>query len=534
MLRLAPLLALLVFAACTPPDRGPYDVVLAGGTVYDGTGADGSIADVGLRADTIAAIGDLAQAETPLRIDVTGLAVAPGFIDIHSHATSSVIERSALVQRPLAENYLRQGVTTVLGGQDGTSPIPIAAALDTLAAAEPAVNVGLFIGHGSVRAFVMGNVDRAPTDAELGRMRTLVRDAMAAGAFGLSSGLEYTPGAYAETEEVIALAEEIAPYEGLYISHIRDEGGRLEESVAEVIRVGEEAGTPAQVTHHKLIGKHRWGGSTRSLALIDSARARGVDVASDQYPYTASSTGLTILFPSWSLEGSRADRLARLRDPAQRTRIRQAIVDHLENERGGDPATVVAASCSFDPSLNGQSLADILQNRGRDVTLPNAAEVAMELEERGGCQGVFHSMGEDDVRRIMRHPMTMVASDGGIPEPGRGVPHPRNYGSFARVLGHYVRAEGVLALPEAIRKMTSLPAQRLGLFPQRGTLQVGAYADLAVFDPAAVTDHATFTEPHQYGTGVQHVFVNGTAVLRDGEPTGERPGRILRKPTAND
>ncbi|MEM1127601.1 MAG: D-aminoacylase [Bacteroidota bacterium] len=523
------LVPLLLLAACGPaPITGTFDVIIEGGMVYDGTGGRGTRVDLALRGDTIAAMGDLSLAAAPMRVDAAGLAVTPGFIDIHSHATSSTIAASGVIRRPDAENYVRQGVTTVMGGQDGSSVVPVGPLLDQLEAAPATVNVGVFVGHGSVRAFVLGNTDRAPTEAEMGRMRGLVETAMQAGAFGLSSGLEYTPGAYAETEELIALAAATAPYDGLYISHIRDEGGRLTASVEEVIRVGEEAGVKAQVTHHKLIGKHRWGGSEASLALIEAARARGVDVASDQYPYTASSTGLTILFPSWSLEGSRADRLARLRDPATRTRVRQAIADHLEAERGGDPATVVAASCPFDPSLNGQSLADILDGRGLAVTLPNAAELAIELLERGGCQGVFHSMGEEDVRRIMQHPWTMVASDGGIPAPGVGVPHPRNYGSFARVLGHYVRDEQVLPFTEAVRKMTHLPAQRLGL-DRRGTLAVGHYADVAVLDPATVQDHATFTDPHQYATGVVHVFVGGEAVLQDGALTGARPGQALRK-----
>ncbi|ARA94004.1 N-acyl-D-amino-acid deacylase [Rhodothermaceae bacterium RA] len=525
-------LLVLITGCGEAPITGHFDVILAGGTVYDGLGTPGRVADVAFRADTIAAIGDLRRATADTVLDVAGLAVVPGFIDIHSHALGSTVEQSALVRRPEAENYVRQGVTTVLGGQDGSSAVPVAPLLQALEARPPAVNVGTFVGHGSVRAFVMGNVDRAPTPAELDRMKALVADAMAAGAFGLSSGLEYTPGAFAGTDELVALAREIAPYDGLYISHVRDEGGRLLESVEEVIAVGEGAGVKAQVTHHKLIGKHRWGGSAASLARIDEARRRGVDVASDQYPYTASSTGMTILFPSWSLEGRRADRLARLRDPATRARIRDAIVEHLERERGGDPATVVAASCPFDPSLNGQSLADILAARGRAVTLPNAAELAMELLERGGCQGVFHSMGEEDVRRIMQHPMTMIASDGGVPAPGEGVPHPRNYGTFARVLAHYVRDEQVLSFEEAVRKMTSLPASRLGL-ADRGVLRVGARADVTVLDPATVQDHATFTEPHRYATGVVHVFVNGTAVLRDGEPTGARPGQVLRNPRAH-
>jgi dihydroorotase/N-acyl-D-amino-acid deacylase len=385
----------------------------------------------------------------------------------------------------------------------------------------------MFVGHGTLRSRVMGNTDRAPTGAELAEMKAMVTRAMQDGAFGLSSGLEYAPGVYAANGELVELGRAVAPFGGLYISHIRDEGGLLLESVAEVIQVGEEAGIPAQVTHHKVIGKHRWGRSAEALRLIDAARARGVDVSSDQYPYTASSTGLTILFPAWSKEGSRDDMLARLRDPGTRARLKADIVRHLDEERGGDPATVVAASCGWDPALNGKSLADMVRDRGRDVTLENAAEVAMDLQEQGGCQGVFHSMSEEDVQRIMQHPMTMISSDGGIPNPGDGVPHPRNYGSFARVLSRYVRDLGVLTFSEAVRKMAGLSAERLGL-ANRGVVRVGAVADLAVLDPETITDHATFTDPHQYATGVLHVFVAGQAALLDGEPTGARPGRVLR------
>ena len=373
----------------------------------------------------------------------------------------------------------------------------------------------------------MGNTDRAPTAAELDTMQAMVRQAMADGAFGLSSGLEYTPGAYADTDELVALAQAMAPHGGLYISHIRDEGARLLESVDEVIRVGEEGGVPAQVTHHKVIGKQRWGGSTASLARIEAARARGVDVTSDQYPYTASSTGLAILFPAWSKEGSTDDLRARLRDPGTRARIKTAIVDHLAAERGSDPSTVVIASCPFDSTVAGQSLADLVVAQGLPVTLPHAAEVAMDLQAQGGCQGVFHSMSEADVARIMQHPTTMVSSDGGIPVVGLGAPHPRNYGAFARVLAYFVRERGVLTLPQAVHKMTRLPAERLGL-DDRGVLREGAVADVTVFDPATIQDHATFEAPHQYATGVQHVFVGGTAVLLDGERTDARPGQVLR------
>jgi dihydroorotase/N-acyl-D-amino-acid deacylase len=527
-------LALLVGAAgwftAAPADRpvsSPFAIVLEGGTVHNGTGAPSRTADVGIIGDSVAAIGDLSDAEAAERIDVSGLAVTPGFIDIHSHATSSSWERSDIRHRPLAESYLRQGVTTALGGQDGGSPLPIDEYLTQLGDAGAAINIGLFVGHNTVRGFVMGAVDRAPTDAELERMQTLVRQAMEDGAFGLSSGLEYTPGTYAETDELIALARVTAPYEGLYISHIRDEGGRLLESVREVIQVAEDAGVAGQVTHHKVVGPDRWGNSAASLQLIEDARSRGVDMASDVYPYAASSTGLTILFPAWSREGGSAALNERLTDPEVRPRVRDAIAQHLNAERGGDPSTVVLSRCPWDGSLDGKSLTDVLTERGQPMTVDAAAELAMDLQAQGGCRVVLHSMAEDDVRRIMQHPTTMIASDGGIPALGVGAPHPRSYGTFARVLGHYVREEDVLSLPEAIHKMTELPARRLGL-ERRGVLREGAIADIAVLDPTTIIDHATFAQPHQFATGVEHVFVAGEPVLRDAEVTGARPGRVLR------
>lgn len=505
-----------------------FTLILEGGTVYDGEGNPPIVADIGLLDDRIAAIGDLSDHQAEQRLNIQGLAVVPGFIDIHSHASSSTAENSGLVRHPLAENYIRQGVTTAMGGQDGGSAYPIGAFLDHLEAQPAAINFGMFVGHGTVRGRVMGNINKAPSARELEQMQGLVADAMMEGAFGLSSGLEYTPGTYAATDELIALAKIAGEYNGIYISHIRDEGSKLLESVAEVIRIGEEGGLPAQVTHHKVIGPSRWGNSAASLRLIDEARQRGVDVSSDQYPYTASSTGLTILFPSWSREGGQEALVARMHDPETRDRLKTDIVNHINAERGGDPSTIVLANCSWNATLNGKSLADVLNERERPTTVEEAAELAMELQEAGGCQGVFHSMSEEDVQRIMQHPMTMISSDGGIPALGSGVPHPRNYGAFARVLGRYVRELGVLSFEQALSKMTSLPAQRLEL-KDRGQLKKGFVADIAVLDPATITDHATFANPHQYASGVQHVFVAGKAVLLHGEVTGLRPGRILRR-----
>ena len=509
-------------ATAQPTGNCLLTLIIEGGDVYDGRGSDPVVTDVGILGDRIAAVGDLSPCEAGRRLDAAGLAVVPGFIDIHSHGTRGVF------RYPLAENLTRQGVTTAIGGPDGSSPYPIGEYLAQLDALPPAVNFGLMVGHGTIRREVMGNEDRVPDETELDAMTAMVGRAMSEGAFGLSSGLKYVPGVYATTEEVIALARVAGYFGGLYISHIREEGLQLLDAVRETIRIGEDGRLPTQITHHKVVGAPMWGRSVDSLALIDAARARGVDVTIDQYPYTASSTGLTILFPAWSLEGSREDLLVRLDDPDQRRRIQDGIIANLRDDRGGDdPQNVVLARCSWDTTLNGMTLAEVLTTQDRPVDLATAAELTMELQAAGGCSGIFHAMQEEDVHRIMRHPQTMIASDGGILAPGDDVPHPRNYGTFARVLGHYSRDLGVLGFAEAIRKMTSLPAARLDL-ADRGIIEAGAYADIAVLDRDAIADLATFANPHQHATGAVHVFVNGVAVILDGDVTGTRPGRALR------
>ena len=505
-----------------------FDRIITGGTVYDGSGGPGEVMDVGIRGDRITALGDLSAAPTKDVIDATGLAVVPGFIDIHSHAVNAERETSGLFRHPQAENYLRQGVTTAIGGPDGRSWYPIATLLDAVEETPVGINFGTFVGHNTVRAEVMGRDQRAPTADELGAMADLVDKAMRDGAYGLSAGLKYIPGAYAETGEVIALARAAAAHDGIYIVHLRDEGRGLLDSVRETIAIGEAAGLPVQVTHHKAMGVSMWGQSKASLALLDEAQARGIDATSDQYPYTASSTGLTVLFPAWSLAGTREEQLERLADPAQRPRIREGIVESLRIDRAGDDLTRVAlANCRWDPTLNGLNLDQVLRLFEEPGTLEAAAERVIWLEEQGGCSAVYHTMSEEDVDRIMRHPGTMIASDGGIYQPGPDVPHPRNYGSFARVLGIYVRERGVLDFPAAIHKMSRMPADRMGM-SDRGRLVVGAYADIAVLDPERVIDRATFENPHQMSEGVVHVLVNGEVALRDGDLTEVRAGRVLR------
>ena len=384
------------------------------------------------------------------------------------------------------------------------------------------------MGHGSIRELIVGEEDRPPSDDELERMRAEVRRAMEAGAYGLSSGLIYAPGRFATTEEVIELAKVAAEYDGIYISHMREEGLDLLKSVAETIRIGEEGGLPTQLTHHKVVGAPMWGKSTETLRMVDEALARGVDVSIDQYPYTASSTSLTILFPGWSLDGGRPALLERMADEETRARMRDEIVYRIETDRGGDdPANVGLSNCPHDTSLNGLNLAQVLRQQEREVSKENAAELLMDLVEAGNCSAVFHAINEEDVKRILAHPVTMPSSDGGIEGPSDRVPHPRNYGTFARVLARYVRDLDVIPFHTAIHKMARLPANRIGL-DDRGRITEGAIADIAVLDPAAVQDTATFENPHQYAKGAHHVLVAGQAVLLDGEMTGARPGRVLR------
>jgi len=523
-----PPLAVLVAAAlgfAAGVAAADYDLLIRNGRVVDGTGAPWRRADVAVHGDTIVAVAQHLDGTARRAVDAGGRVVAPGFIDLHSHA------RRGIFEVPSAENYVRQGVTTLVEGPDGSSPLPLGPFLDKLEALGPGVNFASLVGHGSIREAVLGRANRPPAAAELARMQELVRQAMREGAFGLSTGLFYVPGSFARIDEVIALARVAGELGGIHTSHMRDEAGQVLESVKETIAIGEEGRLPTQLTHHKMIGRAAWGKSAESLRLIQEARERGVDVTIDQYPYTASSTALqAALLPAWALEGGAESLRLRLADPAERARILEVVKDKIRNERGGgDPRNIVIAACGFDHALEGRTLASILEGRGLAPTLENAAELALEIVERGGASGIFHAISEPDVERILVSPYTMIASDGEIPGFGQGAPHPRSYGTFARVLAVYVREKGLLTLEEAIRKMTSLPAARLGL-GDRGLVRPGMKADLVVLDPQAVRDRATFEKPHQYAEGVSLVVVNGQLVLDGERMTGLRPGRVLRGP----
>lgn len=516
--------SLLAVSAASAQD---YDVVVRDARVVDGTGAPWFRADVAVRGDAVIAVGPSLGGEAERTIHARGRVLAPGFIDLHTHA------RRGIFEVPTADNYLLQGVTTLFDGQDGSSPLPLGEHLDSVAMLPPAVNFGSFVGHGAVREAVLGREDRAPTKQELDRMADLVRQAMREGAFGLSTGLFYVPGAFATTDEVVALARVAGAAGGIHVSHMRDEAAGVLDSVRETIAIGERGSLPTQITHHKIIGRAGWGRSAETLRLVEQARRRGVDVTIDQYPYTASSTSLAAaLFPAWGLEGGPDEVSRRLADLAERQRLRAAVAGKIDAERGGgDPARIQIAACSFDGALVGRDLATVLRERGREPTVDEAAELVLEIVERGGATGIFHAIGEEDVERILASPFTMVASDGEVPVFGEGAPHPRSYGTFPRVLAVYVREKGLLTLEQAVQKMTSLPAARVGL-ADRGLVRPGMKADLVLLDPAIVRDHATFERPHAYAEGIVAVLVNGVPVVEDGRLTGARPGRVLRGPGA--
>jgi dihydroorotase/N-acyl-D-amino-acid deacylase len=517
------ILALGALAVAQAP--ASYDLIIRNARIVDGTGNPWYRGEIAVKGDTIAAIAPRIAGQAARVIDAGGQAVSPGFIDPHTHASRGIFKV------PTADNYVRQGVTTIMEGPDGGSPIPLKPFLDKVAATKISPNWGMFVGQGSVREAVMGNVDRKATPAEIGKMKEIVRQSMRDGAFGLSSGLFYVPGNFTPTEEVIELARAAGEMGGIYISHMRDEASKVIDSVRETIHIGEEGHLPTQVTHHKIIGTANWGKSVDTLRMVDEARARGVDATIDQYPYTASSTSIqAALWPQWAQEGTRPQVLARLKDPATRAKIKAESVSLIKNERGGgDPKNVVVSRCEWDMSLAGKNLGDIAKLRGMDVTLENAAEAVIWIVEQGGCGGIFHAINEDDLMRILRHPATMIGSDGEVPIFGQANPHPRSYGTFVRVLGLYARDKRVITLEEAVRKMSSATAQRIGL-ADRGVLRPGLKADIAIFDPATVRDTATFEKPHSYAEGVSVVIVNGQVAFEGGKMTAARPGQVLYGP----
>ena len=529
----------------------PLDIVIAGGTVFDGTGAQPRVADVGIRGDRVVAIDDLKAAPAKRRVDAKGLAVAPGFINMLSWASD------ALLVDGRSQSDIRQGVTLEVFGE-GWSMGPLSPRmkqelrerqgdikydvtwttlgeyLEHLERRGVSCNVASFVGATTVRIHAIGYDDRPPTTSELDQMRGLVRTAMEEGAVGVGSSLIYAPAFYAKTDELIELCKVAAEHQGMYISHIRSEGNRLVESIEELIHIAREAKLPAEIYHLKAAGEKNWPKRQRVIELVEEARAAGLKITADMYVYPAGATGLDGAMPPWVQEGGLDSWIDRLRDPALRRRVAEEMrtpTDEWENLllAAGSPERVLLVGFK-NPALKhltGKTLAEVAKRRGQT---PEEAAMDLVVEDHSRVDTVYFMMSEEDVRRNVALPWVSFGSDAASEAPEGpfllSQPHPRAYGNFARVLGKYVREEKVIPLAEAIRKLSGLPAENLGI-RERGLLREGYFADVVVFDPAKIADHATFERPQQYATGMRHVFVNGAQVLADGEHTGATPGRAV-------
>ncbi len=503
--------------------------------MVDGSGNAWYRADVGIRGGRIAAVGMLGDSAAARSIDADDRVLSPGFIDVHMHVEGN------LLGRPDAENLVADGVTTVVTGNCGASELDLEAWFANFEREGIALNLASFVGHNSVRSEVLGYADRAPTAAEQQRMEGLVVRAMQAGAVGLSSGLIYSPGTFARREELVGLAKVAARFGGIYATHMRSENDGVFAAIDEALRTARAAAIPLQISHYKVTAKKLWGSSSRMLSLVEAARREGLDVTLDEYPYTASSSGLEVLLPDRVLQAEGSVRHAlvrRLSEPADRAAIAREIRHRLGEELGREHLDyAVIASMPWRPQLEGKDLRSVNREMGRSDTLESEVETVLDLCRLGaasgrgsvcGAQMVYHTMDDRDVERIFQHPLTMVARDGGVAAAGAGAPHPRSYGTCARVLARFVRERGLVPLEEAVRKMTSLPAARFR-FADRGLVKEGFRADLVLFDPDTVEDVSTFEDPHHFSRGFDVVVVNGRIVREEGRPTCDRPGMVLRQ-----
>lgn len=508
---------------CCAVQAQTYDLIILNGKVVDGSGNPWYYADVAIQNGKVVRVGNLKDANSKKVIDVTGLIVAPGFIDVHAH-----IEGGEMTT-PTADNFIHDGVTSVVTGNCGGSNLNISEYFKRIDSVKTSINIATLIGHNTVRRAAMGDVQRDPTSDELKKMEALVTDAMNAGAVGLSTGLIYIPGTYSKTEEVVALAQMAAQQGGVYASHIRDEGDKVTDAVNEAINIGRLAKIPVEISHFKVTYKPNWGRSVETIKLVEDARKEGLDVTIDQYPYVASSTTLDTTVPSWVFAGGRDSMKLRINDPVTRIKIKNEMVATLKKKQLKSYSYAQVARYAPDTTFNGKNISEINLLKGRKAKPIDEAETILEMIGAiNRTQMVYFSMNENDLKRIMQYPFNMIASDAGIARFGSGMPHPRAYGTNARVLGKYVREQNVIRLEEAIRRMTSLPAQKFNL-RDRGLLREGMAADIVVFDESTVGDAATFVNPHAYSTGFRFVLVNGEVVIDAGKHTGVRSGQVLKR-----
>jgi N-acyl-D-amino-acid deacylase len=517
------LTGLLLSIACERVPR--YDIIVKNGRIIDGSGNPFYYADIGIKKGKIATIGDLTGAKAGKLIDVDGKYVVPGFIDIHTHIDRKLDEMGT------ADNYVLQGVTTALGGNCGGSPFPFDEYFKKLEKNGISLNFACLVGHNTIREEVMGFKDADPTDEEMAEMKRLVAQAMEDGAVGISTGLAYMPGVYAETDELIELSKVVAGYGGFYASHIRSHGDEIFEAVEEAIEIGRKAGCRVQVSHIKLAKDTVWGKTAELIQIFDDARTEGLEVYCDMYPYIATSSGFSSSFPGWAREGGLEKFIERTRDPGLYAEMKKELIKRrFTSSRGIDTVSAIIVSrYEKDPSFEGKNLAEILKMRGKKPTVSNAADLVIEIMVNGDAQGVFFQMCEEDTEALLAYPYNMVASDGALAKPGEGFPHPRSYGTFPRAISHYVRGQKIMRLEKAIRKMTSLPAEVLRL-SDRGIIRPGMCADIVVFDYDEIKDTAIYKDPHQYPAGIDYVIVNGKVVAEKGKLTGERPGMVLYGP----
>jgi N-acyl-D-amino-acid deacylase len=501
------------------------DILIRNGKILDGTGNSWYYGDIALKEGKILAIGRTLNYAPTKTIDATGLIVAPGFIDVHTHIEGDE------AKEPLATNFILDGVTTVVTGNCGGSNLDVGKYLQWIDSLKISINVASLVGHNDVRRSVMGRANRKPTEEELVKMEELVDKAMTGGAVGLSTGLIYIPGTYSETPEIVRLAKTVAKYHGLYASHMRYEGDSVVYGINEALTVGREAKLPVEISHFKLSGQQNWGRSKETVPMIEAARKQGLEVTIDQYPYTASSTSINTLVPEEILADNQDSVRARLQNPEIRKKVISSMLRSLKKRKLKHFSYAVVANFRFDSTYNGKSIEQINLMKGRKHHRRQEAETILDMVMQGGASAVFHGMGEEDVKRIMQYPFNMFASDASIRQFGVGVPHPRGYGTNARVLSKYVREMRVISLEEAIRRMTSLPAQTFQL-QDRGLLREGYAADIVIFDETMVKDVATYAQPHAYSKGFKYVLVNGVLTAENEKHLGVRAGKALYGPGA--